>query len=138
MRSSPRTPCGRATWPILMRSTFALTPRLGSTGLRWTFPHPALVAHELALLLDDLEDRALAQLGRGSREDRAHRPGRAPLLADHLAEVFLGDLELEDGGLFSLDLVDLDGLGTIDQRRGDEGDQLLEGSAGSGAIVTGH
>src|SRR4051812_39098214 len=55
-------------------------------------------------LLDDLENRALAQLGGSGGEDRAQRLGGLALLADHLAEIFLRDDQLEHGGLFADDL----------------------------------
>ena len=54
--------------------------------------------------VDDVEVRALAELRRDRGEDRAHRLGGAAFLADHLADVFLRDAELDHAVVLGRDL----------------------------------
>ncbi len=77
-------------------------------------------------LLENLEDDAAAALRGGGREDRAQGLGGAALLADHLAEILLGDLELEDEGVGLLDLLDLDLLGVVDEAARQVVDEILQ------------
>lgn len=64
----------------------------------------ALFRHEL---LHDFQHDATMGLGRGRAEQRTERTGGPALLADHLAEIFLGDAQLKDGALFPFHLDDL-------------------------------
>src|SRR5262245_45913163 len=85
--------------------------------------------------LDDLEDVALLLLAAGSRHDRADRGRVRPTLPDHLSEVLLGHAELEHVGMLSDDLLDLDLLRLVDDRRHDGLDELLH-SGFSRAVPT--
>ena len=69
---------------------------------------------------------AAARLGRRGGEDGAQRLRGAPLLADHLAEVLLGDLQLEHQGVRLGDLFDLDLLGTVDETARQVVDELAQ------------
>ena len=64
----------------------------------------ALFRHEL---LHDFQHDATMGLGRGRAEQRTERTGGPALLADHLAQIFLGDAQLKDGALFPFHLDDL-------------------------------
>ena len=57
-------------------------------------------------------------------EDRAQRLRGPALLADHLAEILLGDLELEHQRVRLGDLLDLDLLGPVDETARQKVDQL--------------
>jgi hypothetical protein len=78
-------------------------------------------------LIDDLDEDALSVLHAGGLHDTAQRLGRATLSPDHLPEVLFGDAQLEnDGFLVILVLADLDLIGLVDQRLGEELEQLLQ------------
>src|SRR5512140_100694 len=71
-------------------------------------------------LFNDLEIEAPLQLHPRGAEDDPDGSRRPSLLADHLAEVLRGDFELEDGGLFSLELGNLHAVRLVHQRLGNE------------------
>src|SRR5437764_1341628 len=77
------------------------------------------------LIFDDLEERPLVLLAGGGGEDGAQGARGAPLLADDLAEVVGRDAQLEDRRLVAGDLAHLDGVRVVDERPGDERDQIL-------------
>src|SRR6476661_4952800 len=104
---SPRMPCGRPSTPIESVS--------GS-----------YAAGTAARLLEDLEDDAAARLRRRGGEDRAQGLGSSPLLADHLAEILLRDLQLEHQRVGLGDLFDLDLFGVIDQAAGQVVNQVAQ------------
>src|SRR5688500_9206986 len=74
---------------------------------------------------DDLELDRAALAGRGHLEQGPERLGDAAVAPDHLAHVVLGDVQLDDGALFVLDLGHLDGVGIVDERLRDVLDELL-------------
>src|SRR3989441_9135367 len=92
-RTSPASPYGRPISPIA-------TSRPSAT----------------LLLLHDLEDGALAQLGRVGVEDRPQRPRRSSLLADDLAQVGLGHPQLDHRHALPLDFRHVHLLRLVDQR----------------------
>src|SRR5205823_11273464 len=63
----------------------------------------------------DLEHHALLATRGGRADDRAQRACDPPLAADHLADVVLGHVQLQDNGPFALDLLDADLVGLVDE-----------------------
>src|SRR5690606_35605300 len=123
--SSPRTPWGRPILP--MRNRLDGTARSSDKNERGALlcNAPRDEPRCASLLLDDLEDRSLSELGRGCIENGANGVGGAPLFANHFSEVLFGDPQLDDRRLFAFDLVDLDVIRTIDQRPCNVLDELL-------------
>src|SRR5712691_6470253 len=93
--ASPRTPCALRMTPTAIR------------------------------LIKNIEDISPARFLTGSREQRAHGARRAALTPDDFSEVVGGDLELDDGGLVALVRANSHRVGIVDQRLGDELDQLF-------------
>src|SRR5688572_17035929 len=82
------------------------------------------ICSSVRTLLDDFERRALLLFERSGGEDGPHRFRRASLLADHLAEVVLRNLQLDDRSFGVAELLHLDGVWSIDEGLGDELDQV--------------
>src|SRR3954469_17879928 len=61
----------------------------------------------------------------GALEQRPQRLGHAPVAADHLAHVVLGDVQFDDRAFGLTDHFDLHGLGVIDERASDVFDEFL-------------
>ena len=74
----------------------------------------------------DLEARLPVPLGGRRTQRQSQRPRRAPLLADHVAEIVGIHCELEQGILAGLDDVDPDLVGTIDDAARHEGHQVAQ------------
>src|SRR5262245_62708025 len=98
----PSRPCGRPTRPTGTRSV--------------TEP----------LLVDDLELDALVLVRSARAHDRPQRACDAPLAPDHLADVCLGDAQLEHGRAVALDPGDFDLVGVVDEALGQVGDQVFQ------------
>src|SRR5436853_5720450 len=109
-RTQPRTPWARTTAPM------------GTSGEGLT-TSPVVVG---AVLLEDLEADAAAGLGGGGGQHGADRLRGAALAADHLAEILLGDDELDHQPALLLHVLHLHLVLVIDEAAGDEGDELLE------------
>lgn len=77
------------------------------------------------LLLEDVEDRALAHPRRRGREKRPHGAGGAAFFADDLAQIVGSHRQLQHDGAVLLDDVHLDGVGIVHQRARDVRDQVL-------------
>ena len=76
-------------------------------------------------LVGDLELEPAARLHPAGADDRAQRPDEPALAADHLADVVLGHMELEDERpVVLLDLLDAHGVGLVDEPAGKLGDEL--------------
>ena len=93
--TSPRIPCGLRMTPSAMR------------------------------LVKNIEDVAPPRFLSGSVQECPHCAGRAALTADDFAEVELGDFELDDRRLIALVRPDPYRVGIVDERFGDELDQLF-------------
>ncbi len=76
-------------------------------------------------LLEDVENGALVESGRGGRKKGSHRPRSATLFSDDLAEIVWCHRELQHHGPVLFDDVNLDGVGVIDQGARDVRDQVL-------------
>src|SRR5579875_213970 len=77
------------------------------------------------LPLEDFQHRTLALLRRRDLEERADRIGDPSLLADDLAHVFLGDLQLENNRLLPDNLSDSDLVRVFHECLGDVLDELF-------------
>src|SRR5438067_8732961 len=75
--------------------------------------------------VENVEDGATAALLPGRREKGAERPCGAPLPSDHFAEVVRRHFELDDGLVAAVVGVGGDRLGIVDERLGDELDELF-------------
>src|SRR5262249_34560826 len=84
-------------------------------------------ASPMAGWLDDLEHGALTFARGRDLQQRADRVGDPPLLADDLAHVVLGDLQLEDDRSLPLDLAHLAWFRVVDRGACDVLDELLHG-----------
>src|SRR5579859_5998128 len=80
---------------------------------------------ETRKLFENFEDGPLVLLGGSGLEELAHGAGGAALLADHLAEIVLGDGELVDGGAVLVELLHLDLVGLVHERLGDVEDEIF-------------
>src|SRR5262245_16643843 len=67
-------------------------------------------------VLDDLQDVALLLFAAGRRHDGANRRGVRSALPDHLAEILLGDSQLENVSVLADHLLDLDLLRLVHER----------------------
>src|SRR5262249_35574767 len=119
-RASPSAtapqPCHRRRRSRPRRPRRARRPApAGSRGCRRA-PRPALV-HDLELHAPPLACTARAH-------DRAQRAGDAPLPADHLAEIVLGDVQAQNDGVFLLDALDTHLVGCVDELPRKELEQL--------------
>src|SRR6185503_4617458 len=117
-----RRSCPRSPW-ALPRSATATAVVSGDTR---TSPE---AGGGTSPVFDDLEDDLAVRAGRDGIEDRSDRLCGTSLLADHPANVFLGDLELEHRGRVALGFFHLDGLGMIHQLLGQERHQVLHGKS---------
>ena len=88
----------------------------GGTGF---FPFPVSVRKQRpgknAALLQNFQHCAFFTLDGSGAQNGAHGPGRAPLLADNLAQVLFGDLELKNRRLLAFYFADLHFFGIIHQ-----------------------
>src|SRR5262249_13586097 len=89
-------------------------------------PCAAVIAKTAEALVDDVEVRAAAELGRNNGQYRTHELRGTTVFADHLADIALGDLELDQQVVITLDLRDLHAFGIIDQGLRDRRDQFLQ------------
>jgi len=78
------------------------------------------------LAIDDVEVGATTDLDRCRGHDGAERLRGAAVFADHLADVVLGDAELEDDVVVTLDLGHVDARGIIHERFRQSLYELLE------------
>src|SRR5438876_6239078 len=108
-RRTPPSPCAPTTSPT------ASQPTSGS------------VSEALSVLFEDLEDDLAVRAGRRGIQDGADRLGGSTLLADHPAEILLGDLQLEDRRSLALRLPHLDSVRLADELLRQEYNQLLHG-----------
>jgi hypothetical protein len=80
-----------------------------------------------ARLIDDLDQDPLPVLNSTGLHDAAESLRRPALAADHLAAIGLRDRQLQNYGLIVfLVLADRDLIGLVDQRLGEELEQLLQ------------
>jgi hypothetical protein len=77
-------------------------------------------------LVDDLDKDAVARARGAGANDSAQRARDSPLAADHLADVVLGDVQLQDERAVALDLVDADGVGIVDEPPRQLGEQFSQ------------
>src|SRR3954466_135217 len=81
--------------------------------------------------LDDVDEDAPVVLDRGGLDDRPEGLGGAPAASDDLSVVILVHGELEDqGAVVLLELLDLDGLGVVDEEPREVLEQLAHGPLG--------
>src|SRR5205814_8633448 len=78
----------------------------------------------VAGISEDLERDRLAVARSGHLQQRPERLGDAPVAADDLAHVVLGDVELDDGPALVADDLDLDRVRVVDERLGDVFDEF--------------
>src|SRR5438093_3138351 len=101
-KKEPSSPCGRPTRPTVTYS------------------------------VDDLDKNAIARARRAGTDDRAQRPRDPALAADHLADVVLGHVQLQDVGALALDLLDANRVRVVDEPPRQLGEQFSQGSWPSG------
>src|SRR6187431_1523659 len=118
MRSSPVMP-----WALLTRPTSRPGESFEGSPARDIFGRLSLDGE----LVDDVEMSTPADFGRSGGQNRPHGLGGTPILADDLADVVLGDLELDQRIVIALDFSHLDAVGVVDQSLGDRCNQFLEG-----------
>src|SRR3569833_1153112 len=102
--SSPRRPRGRTISATTTRSEI-ITSRLR--------------------LLQDLERKTPVQFGSHCTEQRSNGPRGAPLFSDYFPEVTFCHTELDNGRMFSCDLVHANAIRRVDQRLRDLLNQRL-------------
>ena len=76
-------------------------------------------------LVKNVEDIAPTRFLSGGGQQRAHCARRAALAADDFAEVELGDFQLDDRRLIALVRPDSHRVGIVNERFGDELDELF-------------
>src|SRR5207244_12937649 len=81
--------------------------------------------------VDDLDKDAVARPRRARPDDRAQRPGDPALAADHLADVVLGDVQLQHVRAVALDLLDVDRVRIVDEPPRELGQQFSQCSSPS-------
>ena len=79
-------------------------------------------------LFNNFQDGAFFYLGRSGTEDGPHRSRRSALLADHFPYILFGHFKLQNGGLISLNLGDINLFRMIHQCLSDIADQVFHGA----------
>src|SRR5437764_10428283 len=95
-KKEPSRPCGRPTRPTATRS------------------------------VDDLDKDAVARPRRARTDDRAQGAGDPALAADHLADIVLGDVQLQYVRAVALDLLDVDRVRVVDEPPRELGQQFSQ------------